>query len=246
MSVKAIVTGGAMGIGEAIADTVVSRGGTVAILDVRRPDHGNGRFHIPCDVRDEGSVVAAVASATEGLGGLDHAYLNAGIGGLAPLLQMAASDWDEIHAVNLRGVFLTLRECAKVMVDQGGGSIVATGSVSGFLVDRCMAHYNSSKAGVVSLCRIAAAELGSQGVRVNVVAPGLTDSPLFATTDNLPGYRQAMTARTPLGRIGSCSEVARTAVDLAEMEWVNGNVLVADGGVSLHSPIDVVDFLPPS
>jgi NAD(P)-dependent dehydrogenase (short-subunit alcohol dehydrogenase family) len=246
MSVKAVVTGGAMGIGEAIADTVVSRAGSVAILDIRRPNHSDGRFHVPCDVRDEESVIAAVTSATERLGGLDHAYLNAGIGGLAPLLQMSAADWDEIHAVNLRGVFLTLRECAKVMVEQGGGSIVATGSVSGFLVDRCMAHYNSSKAGVASLCRIAAAELGPQGVRVNVVAPGLTDSPLFATTDNLRGYRKAMTARTPLGRIGSCAEVARAAVELAEMEWVNGNVLVADGGVSLHSPIDVADFLPRS
>ncbi len=246
--VKALVTGGAVGIGEAIADAVVAGGGRVAVLDVQEPARSDGRIYVPCDVRDEQAVVEAVSRSAQELGDLRQAYLNAGIGSLVPLLDMTAADWDDMHAVNLRGVFLGLRESAKAMIARGhGGAIVATGSISGFLVDRCMAHYNSSKAAIASLCRIAAAELGGQGIRVNVVAPGLTDSPLFATTDeNLPGYRDAMSAQTPLGRIGAPQDVARAALQLADLEWVTGQVLVADGGVSLHSPIDVIPFFPSS
>ena len=106
-----------------------------------------------------------------------------------------------------------------------------------------MAHYNSSKAGVVQLARIAAAELGHRGIRVNVIAPGTTDTPLFARTDAVPGYREAVSARTPLGSIGSADDVAAAAVALAQLRWVTGQVLVADGGVSLRSPIDIADFL---
>lgn len=243
--IRALVTGGAVGIGEAMADAVVAGGGQVAILDVNPPERTEGRVYVECDVRDEDAVVTAVASAAAQLGGLDEAYLNAGIGALEPLLTMTADEWDDMQAVNLRGAFLTLRESAKAMIGSGGGSIVLTGSISGFLADRFMAHYNVSKAGLVALARIAAAELGEQKVRVNVIAPGTTDSPLFATTDeNLPGYRDAVAARTPLGGIGSCAEVARAAIELARLPWVTGQVLVADGGVSLHSPIDVVEFLP--
>jgi NAD(P)-dependent dehydrogenase (short-subunit alcohol dehydrogenase family) len=123
---------------------------------------------------------------------------------------------------------------------------VITGSVSGFLADRNMAHYNSSKAGVVQLARIAAAELGPRGIRVNVIAPGTTDTPLFARTDTVPGYREALTARTPLGSVGSADDVAAAAVALAQLRWVTGQVLVADGGVSLRSPIDIAEFLAPA
>jgi NAD(P)-dependent dehydrogenase (short-subunit alcohol dehydrogenase family) len=123
---------------------------------------------------------------------------------------------------------------------------VMTGSVSGFLADRNMSHYNSSKAGVVQLARIAAAELGPRGIRVNVIAPGTTDTPLFARTDAVPGYRDALAARTPLGAVGSADDVAAAAVALAQLRWVTGQVLVADGGVSLRSPIDIAEFLEPS
>jgi NAD(P)-dependent dehydrogenase (short-subunit alcohol dehydrogenase family) len=118
--------------------------------------------------------------------------------------------------------------------------------VSGFLADRNMAHYNSSKAGVVQLARIAAAELGPRGIRVNVIAPGTTDTPLFARTDAVPGYRDALAARTALGAVGSADDVAAAAVALAQLRWVTGQVLVADGGVSLRSPIDIAEFLEPT
>jgi NAD(P)-dependent dehydrogenase (short-subunit alcohol dehydrogenase family) len=121
---------------------------------------------------------------------------------------------------------------------RSGGAIVAVGSVSGFLADRRMAHYDVSKAGVAALVRVAARELGPRGVRVNAVAPGTTDTPMFAATDRLPGYRDRVVGRTPLGRLGSSDDIARSIVALLQLDWVTGQVLVADGGVSLFSPID--------
>jgi NAD(P)-dependent dehydrogenase (short-subunit alcohol dehydrogenase family) len=241
----ALVTGGSRGIGQAIVRRLREAGGRVAVLDLQAQD-GDGDVALVCDVADEKAVVDSVAAAREQLGGLDLAFLNAGVGGLAPLLEMTADEWDRIHDVNLRGVFLCLRECARAMVASGtGGSIVITGSVSGFVADRDMAHYNSAKAGVVQLARIAAAELGPRGIRVNVIAPGTTDTPLFARTDAVPGYREAVSARTPLGTVGSADDVAAAAVALAQLRWVTGQVLVADGGVSLRSPIDIAEFLAP-
>ncbi|MGH9216644.1 MAG: SDR family NAD(P)-dependent oxidoreductase [Acidimicrobiales bacterium] len=242
----ALVTGGSQGIGKAIVRQLREAGSRVAVLDVGARE-GDGDVALVCDVADEKAVVEGIAAAAEQLGGLDLAFLNAGVGGLAPLLAMTAEEWDRNHDVNLRGTFLCLRECARAMVASGsGGSIVLTGSVSGFLADRNMAHYSSSKAGVVQLARIAAAELGHRGIRVNVIAPGTTDTPLFARTDAVPGYREAVSARTPLGSIGRADDVAAAAVALAQLRWVTGQVLVADGGVSLWSPIDIADFLAPA
>ena len=241
----ALVTGGSQGIGKAIVRHLREAGSRVAVLDLEARE-GDGDVALVCDVADEKAVVEGVAAAIERLGGLDLAFLNAGVGGFAPLLAMTAEEWDRNHDVNLRGAFLCLRECARAMDSYGsGGSIVLTGSVSGFLADRNMAHYNSSKAGVVQLARIAAAELGHRGIRVNVIAPGTTDTPLFARTDAVPGYRGAVGARTPLGGIGRADDVAAAAVALAQLRWVTGQVLVADGGVSLCSPLDVAEFLAP-
>jgi NAD(P)-dependent dehydrogenase (short-subunit alcohol dehydrogenase family) len=242
----ALVTGGSRGIGKAIVRQLRDAGARVAVLDLEAQE-GDGDLALVCDVAHEKAVVEGVTAAAERLGGLDLAFLNAGVGGLAPLLAMTAEEWDRNHDVNLRGAFLCLRECARAMVASGsGGSIVLTGSVSGFLADRKTAHYNSSKAGVVQLARVAAAELGHRGIRVNVIAPGTTDTPLFARTDAAPGYCEAVSARTPLGGIGSADDVAAAAVALAQLRWVTGQVLVADGGVSLCSPVDITDFIAPT
>ena len=108
-----------------------------------------------------------------------------------------------MFGVNLRGTFLCLREVGRAMTSSGrGGAVVAVGSVSGFLADRLMAHYSVSKAGVAALVKVAARELGPAGVRVNAVAPGTTDTPLFASTARLPGYREQVAARSALGGVG--------------------------------------------
>jgi NAD(P)-dependent dehydrogenase (short-subunit alcohol dehydrogenase family) len=123
------------------------------------------------------------------------------------------------------------------------GAIVATTSVSAFLTDRSMAHYSVSKAGLAALVRVAARELGPHGIRVNGVAPGTTDTPMFAATDRMPGYRERVAGRAALGRVGSAAEVAQAVVALCELDWVTGQIVVADGGVSLASPIDPMDSL---
>jgi NAD(P)-dependent dehydrogenase (short-subunit alcohol dehydrogenase family) len=240
---KAIVTGGSSGIGASICEVVRAAGGRVVSLDISPP--AEAVPFIECDVADEQAVVAATTQAVEQLGGLDRAFLNAGVGGVSGVLDLSADAWDAIHRVDLRGLFLTLRESARAMVRSGGGSIVVTSSISSFLADRRMAHYNSAKAGANQLARIAAAELGPRGVRVNVIAPGVTATPMAATTnETLPGYQNGVAGRTPLGGIGPSEAVADAAVALADMRWVTGQVLDADGGVSLYSPIDLEDYLP--
>jgi NAD(P)-dependent dehydrogenase (short-subunit alcohol dehydrogenase family) len=244
----AIVTGGSSGIGRSIVERLGQAGTRVAILDLQKPNGDTGAEFISCDVTDEAEVVATVAEAAERLGGLDRAFLNAGVGGSCAIVDLSGAEWDRVQSVDLRGVFLTLREAAKIMVAAGhGGSMVVTSSVCGFLVDRRMSHYNSAKAGAISLAKVAAAELGHAGIRVNVVAPGVTETPMAQKTDTtLVGYRDAVTHRTPLGGFGDPRHVADAAVTLSDLEWVTGQVLAADGGLSLFSPIDLEDFLPGS
>jgi NAD(P)-dependent dehydrogenase (short-subunit alcohol dehydrogenase family) len=242
----AIVTGGSSGIGNAIVQCLLEGGTRVAILDVNKPASDVDAEYVACDVADEQAVVEAVAEAVQRLGGLDRAFLNAGIGGVGAIVDLSGDEWDRMQSVDLRGVFLTLRESARTMIAAGnGGSMVVTSSVCGFLADRRMSHYNAAKAGAIALAKVAAAELGPQGIRVNVIAPGVTETPMAQTTDTmLVGYRDAVTKRTPLGGFGDPGHVADAAVRLSELEWVTGQVLAADGGVTLFSPIDPEDFLP--
>jgi NAD(P)-dependent dehydrogenase (short-subunit alcohol dehydrogenase family) len=237
---RAIVTGGASGIGAACVVQLRAAGARVVALDlVDAPDADRS---VRVDIADEAAVVAGVADAVAHLGGLDVAILSAGVGGSAALLDMTTAEWDRIMDVNLRGAFVSLRECARAMTE-GTGAIVAITSVSGFLSERLMAHYAASKAGLAQLVRSAARELGTRGIRVNAVAPGATDTPMFTATDRLPGYRDRVARRAALGRVGTAAEVAQAAVALCTLDWVTGQILAADGGVSLHSPIDPQESL---
>jgi NAD(P)-dependent dehydrogenase (short-subunit alcohol dehydrogenase family) len=159
-----------------------------------------------------------------------------------PILDLTTDEWDRVMSVNLRGAFVTLRESARAMVArERPGAIVAVTSVSGFLTDRSMAHYSVSKAGLAALVRVAAREFGPYGIRVNGVAPGTTDTPMFKATDALRGYRERVAERSALGRVGTAHEVAQAIVGLCTLDWVTGQVVAADGGVSLASPIDPTD-----
>jgi NAD(P)-dependent dehydrogenase (short-subunit alcohol dehydrogenase family) len=231
----AIVTGGASGIGAATVASLTAAGARVACLD--RNDSDAAEISITTDVADEEQVVAGVARAVEQLGHLDIAVVNAGVGGMSPVLDLTTAEWDRVLGVNLRGAFVTLRECGRAM-RADGGAIVAVTSVSGFLSERLMAHYSVSKAGLAALVKVAARELGPLGIRVNAVAPGATDTPMFAATERLPGYQERVTHRAALGRLGSAAEVAEVIVGLCRLDWVTGQVVAADGGLSLASPLD--------
>lgn len=238
--VNAIVTGGASGIGAACVARLQAAGARVAVLDVAAARDADVALQV--DVADEAAVVAGVRDAVGALNGLDVAILSAGVGGSSPLLALSAEEWDRVLGVNLRGAFLSLRECARAMVERRRpGSIVAVTSISGFLAERTMAHYAVSKAGLAQLVRTAARELGAHGIRVNAIAPGTTETPMFAATERLPGYRERVATRAALGRVGTADEVAQAVIAIASLDWVTGQVVAADGGVALHSPIDPQD-----
>ncbi len=237
----ALVTGGASGIGAATVDLLREAGARVAVIDLE--PSGKADLSVRGDVGDEGAVVAAVAEVVGVLGPPTVAVLAAGVAGMSPILRMSADEWDRVHRVNLRGVFLTLRETARAMVDAGQpGAIVATGSISGIVSDRAIVHYAATKAAVHQLVRVAAAELGPRGIRVNAIAPGCTDTPMFAAVDRLPGFREAVSSRAALGRVGTAREVGEAIVALLRLDWVTGQVLVADGGLTLRSPLDPVEL----
>jgi len=241
----AVVTGGASGIGLATVELLRRRGARVAVLDLQEPPRP-AELAVRCDVSSEEQVVDAVARVHDAFGGLDVAVLSAGVGGFGAIVDLSTAEWDRVLGVNLRGAFLCLRAVARVMVNGGrGGAVVAVSSVSGFLADRMMAHYSVSKAGLAELVRVAARELGPFGIRVNAVAPGTTDTPLFASAARLPGYRARVAERAALGEVGTPEGVADAVVALLGLDWVTGQVLAADGGVSLWSPIDPAESLGP-
>jgi len=246
---RAIVTGGASGIGAACVAQLQAAGARVVSLDLTDAAAADGSIQL--DIGNESAVVAGVRDAVAQLGGLDIAVLSAGVGGSAALVDMTTDEWDRIMNVNLRGAFVSLRECARAMAEtiltdgtaNGGAAIVAVTSISGFLSERLMAHYAVSKAGLAQLVRSAARELGARGIRVNAVAPGTTDTPMFTATERLAGYREQVTRRAALGRVGTAAEVAQAVIALCTLDWVTGQIVAADGGVSLHSPIDPQESL---
>ncbi len=239
----ALVTGGSRGIGAAVVSLLAADGWWVHDLDRDPcPDAPDGVIRHRCDVADETEVVRAVRSARDATGPIGMAVLNAGTGGSSPVATMSVAEWDRVHGLNARGTFLCLREVARTMLHDGvGGAVVAVTSISARQSERTMAHYASSKAAVEALVRTAAVELGPSGIRVNAVAPGTTDTPMFTQTDGLPGYRDRVACRAALGRVGSAEEVARAVVAVAGLEWVTGQVLAADGGLSRWSPIDPLE-----
>lgn len=119
-----------------------------------------------------------------------------------------------------------------------GGSIIAVSSISGSIADRDMGAYCVSKAGVNMLVRVAAFEWGTHGIRVNAVGPGVTRTPMLPNPEALPGWVEGLTERTALGGLGQATDVAGAIVGVLELPWVTGQVVHADGGLSLHSPID--------
>ena len=232
----ALVTGGASGIGAATVSLLTAMGSRVASVDMR--PSAEAELSIEADVGDEDQMAEAVRRIQEELGLLKLAVLNAGVGSFSPIRSISLDEWDRVHRINLRGALIGLRECAEAMSD--GGAIVAVTSVSASTTERGVAAYATSKAALNHLVRIAARELGPR-TTVNAVAPGTTDTPLFSSTAELPGYQERAAARTPLGRLGRSIDIAAAIVSLLSLDWVTGQVLVADGGLSLYSPIDPME-----
>jgi NAD(P)-dependent dehydrogenase (short-subunit alcohol dehydrogenase family) len=228
----AVVTGGGSGIGSAVAARLRGAGQTVVVWDIKDGD-------IDCDISDPDSVSAAADQTVADHGAPDRLVACAGIGASGLLLEQTHTDWQTVIDTNLTGTWLTMRAVAQAMVDAGrGGSIVAVSSISGTLADRDMGAYCVSKAGIDMLVRVAAAEWGAHGIRVNAVGPGVTRTPMLAKPEQLPGWVDGLTERTALGRLGEPDDIAEVIVSVLEMSWVTGQTVFADGGLALHSPID--------
>ncbi len=233
----AVVVGGTSGIGAALVDAYRTQGTPVATWDVA------GDPDITCDIADPAAVDAAVDETQRRFGVPAWLTVTAGVGHGGLLVDVDPTEFDRVMTVNTRGPLLCLRGWARVLrAEQRSGSFVAVSSVSGRLVDRGMGVYCASKAALSMLVRVAADEWGPDGLRVNVVAPGVTVTPMLGrgpavSVEGSP-WLAAVAERTALGRLGEAEDVARVIMAVHGMEWVTGQVIECDGGLSLRSPID--------
>jgi NAD(P)-dependent dehydrogenase (short-subunit alcohol dehydrogenase family) len=228
----ALVTGGASGIGREVAGRLREAGHDVVVWDLSGGD-------IDCDISDPDAVSASMEQTVREHGVPTRVVTCAGVGASGMLLDQSTAQWGKVLGVNLTGTWLTLRAAAQAMVDaKVGGSMVAVSSISGTVADRDMGAYCVSKAGVDMLVKVAAVEWGSHGIRVNAVGPGVTRTPMLPNPERLPGWVEGLSERTALGRLGEATDVAAAIVGVLELPWVTGQIVHADGGLALHSPID--------
>ncbi len=229
-AVTAVVVGGGSGIGAALAERQRAAGADVLTWDLTGAD-------IECDIIDADQVDAATAATIGQVGVPGVVTITAGIGHSGMLLEAGAEEWDRVMGVNAKGVWLTMRALARPMRAGDGGSIVATSSVSARLADRSMGLYCASKAALDMVIEVAAAEWAPE-VRVNGVAPGVTDTPMLGRAPRGGAWLSDVAGRTALGRLGTADDIVEAVLAIHEMHWVTGQILPCDGGLSLHSPIN--------
>jgi NAD(P)-dependent dehydrogenase (short-subunit alcohol dehydrogenase family) len=223
----AVVTGGASGIGQATAGLLAAEGARPVTWDLADAD-------VICDVSSVDSVEAAIKQTKDTSGVPAVLVACAGVGRVGRIIDLSIEDWDLTYAVNVRGVFLSLRVVAREMVATDlPGSIVLISSVNGSLADSAHSMYSTSKAAVSHLARCAAVELGPSGIRVNAVAAGPTETPMMSKVLAIEGYRQQIADTTPLGRIATPEDIAQGVLNVIRSDWVTGQVLAVDGGSSL-------------
>lgn len=245
---SAVVTGGASGIGKAVASALGADGAAVLVVDrdgsaaeVAAADitaAGGRALWQAADVSLEPDVEAYAQRAVRHLGGIDLFFNNAGVvGDIVPLVDYPVDTFDRVIAVNLRGVFLGLKAVLPRMISRGSGAVVNTASVAGLVGHAQHAGYVASKHAVVGLTAVAAAEVAVHGVRVNAVCPGPTDTPMIRCIEAQqspasPGAeRQRITANIPAGRYGDVDEVATAVLFLMSRaaSYINGVALPVDG-----------------
>jgi 3-oxoacyl-[acyl-carrier protein] reductase len=232
---RALVTGAARGIGLATARRLAAEGARVAGVDL---DHGEAELSLVADVADEGAVEHAFAEAVATFGGLEVIVVNAAtqdVGSDSRADRLALEVWQRTLDVNLTGAFLTAKHGARALLAAGGGAIICTASPAGtYGIAPGLDAYSASKAGVFGLVRVLAADYARDGIRVNGVLPGLTDTPMNDWWRN-DGVRRAAAAESvPMGRIGTAEEVAAVIAFLAsdEASYVTGAMWAVDGGLT--------------
>ncbi|MEO8296377.1 MAG: SDR family NAD(P)-dependent oxidoreductase [Burkholderiales bacterium] len=239
-----LVTGGASGIGKAIATAAAQGGAHVAIVDAAGDRaqavaaelraHGIKTVAETLDVRDAAACEAVVARVEAALGPIDGLVTAAGVSQPSPAATMSAEIWSRTIDINLTGLFQTAQAVGRRMVARGRGAIVNIASVDAFNGHAGRSHYAASKHGVVGLTRSLAIEWGRLGVRVNAIAPGIVDTPLLRANIPTDSLQAGMVDRTPLGRLAKAEELAGPALFLLSdgASYVNGSTLTVDGGTT--------------
>jgi 3-oxoacyl-[acyl-carrier protein] reductase len=235
----AVVTGGAQGIGFAIAERFVAEGARVVLGDLDQAATeaaveklgGHDLAHaVRCDVTKAEDVEALVAAAVDGFGGIDVMVNNAGITRDATMRKMTEDQFDQVIAVHLKGTWNGTRLAAGVMRESGGGAIINISSISGKVGLMGQTNYSAAKAGIIGMTKAAAKEVAHLGVRINAIQPGLIRS---AMTEAMPQkIWDAKLAEVQMARAGEPSEIASVAVFLASdlSSYMTGTVLEVTGG----------------
>jgi NAD(P)-dependent dehydrogenase (short-subunit alcohol dehydrogenase family) len=239
---RALVTGGASGIGAAVCNAFAAKGARVAVADlnidaaqVQASALGNGAISLACDVADPISVNKAVEGALAAFGGLDILVNSAGVVFLAPAEDLPLDYWDKTIAINLKGAFLMSQAVGKAMIAAGrGGKIINLASQAGSVAIDQHVAYCASKFGVIGLSKTLAAEWGKHGLCVNTISPTVVLTELGKKAWDGP-KGDALKARIPSGRFAYPEEIAAAAVFLASggADMINGADLLVDGGYTI-------------
>jgi NAD(P)-dependent dehydrogenase (short-subunit alcohol dehydrogenase family) len=242
---SALVTGAAAGIGRATADLFAREGARLVVADINSDGLSTLRDSL-ANVTDDVALVTADVSkqedarrmidvAVDQYGRLDIAVANAGIIPLASVIEATADDWEEVMAIDGRGMFLTCKYAIEQMLSNGGGSIVCLSSISGMAGQARQSTYGPAKFLATGLTKHLAVEWAKHGIRVNAVAPGTINTERVKRLPEEPGgpeYLESIRAAHPMGRLGEPSEVAKAILFLAsdEASFITGAILPVDGG----------------
>lgn len=237
---KAIITGGAQGIGFAIAHRLSSEGMTISVLDINEggakdaaekitADTGNAAYGFACNVADRPQVHRVFDEAAGAMGGLDTYIGNAGITRDKMFHKLTDEDWDAVISVNLTGVFAGIQAAAPYLRTEGPGRIVLISSIVAKMGNLGQMNYIAAKAGVVGLVRSGATELARFGTTVNGIRPGFIETPMTAA---MPASAQAVMTENPLGRAGQPADIAGAVAFLCsdDAAFITGHLLDVNGG----------------
>jgi NAD(P)-dependent dehydrogenase (short-subunit alcohol dehydrogenase family) len=249
----AVVTGGARGIGRAIARRLGRDGTGIVILDrdgekaeataAELREEGIATVGLGGDVTLRADVHAAVERCVSEYGGIDIMVSNAGMADVTPLLDIEDDVWQRVLDVNLGGAFLCIQEAGRAMVADRGGSMVVIVSTNGFHPEQNLGAYNAAKGGAMNFVRSAGLDLARRGVRVNGIAPGFVRTPRAAWMTEHPELGPAYLATIPMGRWATPEDIADVAAFLVsdDARYMTGQTLVVDGGHTLGVPLPDLD-----